>query len=211
MSRTQLGGSTDTIHIPGNLSVSGSKPAYARSELSQESLAEYVIPFTALRKWNDFAALLPATPLTDDLGIVTGTWATDSPSVQTEDLKAAGLTTSYFAFSFGIPPEYDSANDILIRAHAGMLTTVSDTTATIDFECFETDEKAGIGADLVTTAATTINSLTLADKDFVVTNSGIIPGDELIIRCAVAINDGATGTAVKGIIGKLSVLLDIRG
>jgi hypothetical protein len=190
-----------------------STAAIARSKLAQDALAKYTIQPTDLRVWDDLSSLLPATSATDDLGLADGTFGTDFPSVQTSDLKAAGATTRYARFMFALPPEYDAGQTIEIRAHAGMLTTVADVTATIDFECYQSDEEAGIvgPTDLVTTAATTINSVTLADIDFTLTPTTLVAGDILDIRMAIAINDAATGTAVIGIVGALKMQFDIRG
>lgn len=200
------------IKVGGDIRYTGLlKPDVPRSNLAQTSLAKYFIPWHAWRVWNALATNLPGTPLTDDLGLVGGTWATGSPSIQTEALEAAGATPSYARCQIALPPEYDEGQDVVLRFHAGMLTSVADTSATLDVVAYESDGEAGIGSDLVTTAATTINSLTLADKDFVVTASGLSPGDILDIRIHTAVNDGASGTAVKAIIGAAYLLCDIRG
>lgn len=185
--------------------------AIARSKLAQDALSKYVVPLHTLRVHDALATFLPTTSANDDLGLIPGTFGTSSPSIQTGDLKAAGATTRYGRFLFQLPPEYDNGESVSIRAHAGMLTTVSDGTATIDFECYASDKEVGVSADLVTTTATTINNLTLADKDFTVTAGSLVRGDWLDIRVAIAINDGSTPTAVIGCIGSLEVLLDIRG
>lgn len=68
-----------------------------------------------------------------------------------------------------------------------------------------------VGSDLVTTSATTINSLTAAAKEFAITPTGLVAGDELDVRVTIAITDGATATAVIGRIMKLYALLSVRG
>jgi hypothetical protein len=110
-----------------------------------------------------------------------------------------------------LPPEYDDGETVQIRVHGGMKTTVSDTTATVDVECYESDKERGISADLCTTSAQTINSLTFGDDDFTITATSLVSGDVLDIRITVAITDGATGTAVLGEIGSVELLCDIRG
>ncbi len=78
-------------------------------------------------------------------------------------------------------------------------------------ECYEIDKITGISADLITTAATTINSLTFTTKLFVVTPAALIAGDVLDVRIAVACNDAATGTAVTATIAAIDLLADIKG
>ena len=185
--------------------------AIARSKLAQTVLASYLVPWTAFRVWDAYHTVLPGTSATDDLALIGGTFATGSPSIQTSDLKGLGAITRYARFSIQLPPEYEDGETVVIRAHAGMLTTVADTSATIDFEVYESNSEAGISADLCATAATTINSLTLADKDFTITASGLSAGDWLDVRMTLVVNDGATGTVVQGIVGAVELLCDIKG
>lgn len=201
----------ESVIIKGNLTVQGTKPAYERTDLTQENNARFKIQPTEWRVWNAMQTVLPGTSASDDLGLYGGTFGTGSPSIQTYDLKNAGATTCYARCTFQLPYNYVAGQSVTIRAHAGMLTTVASATATIDFEVYRSDDEAGIGSDLCTTAATTINSLTLADKDFTITPASLLPGDTLDIRMAVAINDSATGTAVIGIVGSVEVLLDVKG
>jgi hypothetical protein len=157
------------------------------------------------------ATNLPATGGTDDLGFYTGTLGTDAPTIQTGDLKAAGSTTRYARTIVAVPPEYVAASSFSIVASAGMKTTVADTAATIDFECRLINSTGGVGSDLVTTSATSINSLTAADKTFSVTGTSVAVGDMLDIRMAILVNDAATGTAVIGAAWDVRVKFDIKG
>jgi len=183
----------------------------ARSEIALESNAVYALPLEQWRTWDAMATNLPGTPATDDLGLVTGTLGTDFPSLQTGDLKTAGATTRYAACTVTLPPEYEAGSTIKIRASAGMVTTISDGTATIDFECYPSDEDATASADIVSTSAASINSLTFANKDFTVTGTNRNPGDQFQIRVAIAVTDTASGTAVIGCAAKVSLLLSVRG
>ena len=93
-----------------------------------------------------------------------------------------------------------------------MTTTVSDTTATVDVQCYSADEDGAVaGGDLVTTAAQDINSLTKGNFDFVVTPTGLAAGDLLDIRITVAITDGASGVPITADITDLKMLLDVQG
>jgi hypothetical protein len=203
-----------SMSLPSNAVTNDSVSATAaitRSKLEQETLADYMVPWEAFKVWNAYQTPLPGTPLTDDLGLVGGTFGSASPSIQTEDLKAAGATTSYARFAVQLPPEYVDGETVVIRCHAGMLTTVADTSATLDVECYESNSEAGIGSDLCATSATSINSVTLADKDFTITASGLSAGDWLDVRLTVTVTDAATGTAVKALIGRVSLCCDIKG
>ena len=208
----------DATQFPGDISVpgviyarGGIQPPLARSTLLQESLAVYKIPLTQFRVWDALQTNLPGTSATDDLGLIGGTFATASPSIQTSDLKTAGATTRYARIEIPLPVEYVAGETVVLRFHAGMITTVADTSATLDVQCYESDSEVGISADLCATAATTINSLVLADIDFTITATSLAPGDMLDVRIAVAVNDAGGGTAVIACIGAAALLADIKG
>lgn len=202
---------TGDLYVAGNITRTGTGPSMARTDLTQENLARHPIPFVDWRVWDAMQTNLPGTGATDDLALVGGTFATASPTIQTGDLKAAGATTRYARCTFDVPHEYVAGETITIRAHAGMKTTVADTSATIDFQVYLSDDEEGISADLCTTAAQSMNSLTDADLDFQITATSVAPGDTLDIRMAITVTDAATGTAVIGQVGKVEVLLDVRG
>jgi len=200
------------VVIPGDLRVAGTiSPTRDRDEiLSQQVLAPFVIPWTDWRVWDAFATNLPATPATDDLGLVGGTFGTDPPSIQTGDLSAAGATSRYARAVIVLPAEYEAGQTVVLRFHAGMLTTISDGTATLDVVAYESDEELGLSADLCATAAQSINSLTFADIDFTITAATLAPGDVLDVRIVIAISDTVATTAVIGCIGAAKLLCDIR-
>ena len=211
---------TGTVQIDGQLTLNTASigndhlltaAAIARSKLAVDSLQQFGIDLNSLRTHDNLSALLPGTPATDDLGLVDGTFGTDAASIQTEDLDSAGLTTNRARFLFAIPAEYAAGQTLNLRLHAGMLTNIADATATVDVEVYKSDEEGAVGSDLCTTAATTINSLVLSDKDFTITPTGFSAGDLLDVRISTAVNDAATGAAVKAIIGAIKMLVDIQG
>lgn len=184
--------------------------AIARTKLAEDALQSFVVKMTDLRVWDAVQTNLPGTAASDDLAIIGGTWGSATPMIKTSDAKATTVTQRA-RVQIQLPPEYVAGGDVRIRLHAGMGTTVSDGTATVDVEAYESNKEGGLGSDLVTTSATTINSLTLADKDFTLTSAGLAPGDWLDVRITIAITDSATVTAVLGVIGHITLLCDIVG
>lgn len=180
-----------------------------RDDLKLESKT-YPLPLLDSRVWDAPMSLLPTTSANDDLGVTIGTWGTSAPTVRTSDLKAAGSTTRYSRHQFVLPPEYVAGESVVLRINAGMVTTVSDTSCTVDAVVYE-NSGASISADLCATNAQSMNSLTAANKDFTITATGLAPGDVLDIRVAVACNDGATGTAVIAAVNSVSLVLSVRG
>ena len=210
--------------IEGNLTVTGDLRVIGtarlpetygivRSDLVQESLTPFDLPPETWRVHDNMDALLPDPPAgADDLGIVSGTFGTGVPSTQTNDLKAAGATTQYARRMVQLPYNYVAGETVKIRLRGKMVTTVADTTATVDVQAYLSDNDGAVsGSDLVTTSATSINSLTGSDKDFTLTSTSLSPGDWLDVRIAIAVNDAATVTAVKGCIGRAQLLCDTQG
>lgn len=182
-----------------------------RSKLASNVL-KYNVPLEDLRIFDSATnAVLPNTAASDDLGLDLGVLGTNGLTIQTSDAKATTVTQKA-KFRIWLPAEYDAGQTLQIVAHAGMLTTVSDGTATIDFEAYAKDEADGThGSDLVTTAAQTINSLTLAAKAFSLDATGLANGDEISLLMTVAITDSATATAVLGFVAKLYMQMAVRG
>jgi len=196
--------------VQGNLEVTGDMPLIPVTRCVQRNLSEYAIPWEVWRVWDAFGTNLPATPATDDLGLVGGTFATSSPSIQTEDLKAAGSTNKYARASIVIPAYYEAGMTIQLVINAGMLTTIADTTCTLNVAAYKSDAAAGIGSNLYAGAAQDIRSLTLAEKTFALTPTTLVAGDVLDVRLHIIVNDAATATAVKAIIGEVVLQCDTR-
>ena len=191
-----------------------STAAIARTKLAQDTDQEFIIPFTELRVHDALTSLLPSSAGTDDLGLLSGTFGTDAPTVTAGDLKAAGSTTRYARFLFGMPAEYDDNETVKIRCKAGMETTVADTSCVLDVEAYLWSEDGtlnGSPTDLYTGATQSMNSLTSANLDYQLTSTSLVSGSIIDVRIAVICNDGATGTAVTPSIYNVSVLCDIRG
>ncbi len=153
--------------------------------------------------------LVPISP--DDLAFTSGAFGTGTPYITTGDVKNTTITR-YCRFMVQLPPEYVAGETIELRFSAGMLTTVASSVATIDCEAYKSNrDTTKTGSDLVSTAAQSINSLTFANKDFVVTSTSLSPGDWLDVRVTIAVTDSATATAVTAAIGAEELLLDIKG
>ncbi len=188
-----------------------SQAAIGVEKLAQRVLQEIPVALTNGRVHDAITSLLPASAASDDLGIDAGSFGTNCPELLAGDLKAAGATTRYARFQIPVPDHYQDGETIQLRLRCAMETTVADTTCTVDCEARKSDGAGSVSAELVTTAAATMNSLTPADVDFTIDASGVDPGDLLDVRIAVACNDAATGTAVTPVIYSVSLLCDTRG
>lgn len=201
------------FYATGNISCGGGILGVTRASLAQEALAAYVIRPGDWRTHDALHALLPGTPATDDLGIASGTFGTDFPYVWAGDQKNNGASNNRrAAVLLRLPPEYVAGQPVRLRFKAGMKTTVASVAATLDVEVYKNGQDLLVdGADLYSGAALTINSTTLADKDFELNASGLQPGDELLARVTIAVNDSGTLTAVDAVIADAALLLSIKG
>lgn len=185
--------------------------ALPRSKFQQDTNQEFPVDLTSLRVHDAIQTALPGTAAADDLALDGGTFGTEALHVTAGDLKAAGATTRYARFTVQIPAEYDDAETASIRVVAKMETTAADVSCTVDVEAYEIADDLTVGADLVTTAATTINSLTSANVDFALTTTGLVKGDRLDVRVAIACNDAATVGVVEPVMSAIKLLCDIKG
>jgi len=203
----------DDVRISGTLSLkeTGISAQTRASILKQDALAIFPVNMMNLRVWDAVQTNLPGTAATDDLALIGGTFGTSPPVVSAGDCKALGATSRYARFMVELPECYEAGETVTLSLSAGMVTTVASSSCTVDVECYKIDKITGIGSDLCTTAATTINSLVFAAKSFTITSSALTAGDVLDIRITIAVNDAATGTAVTPTIAGIDLLCDIKG
>lgn len=203
----------EDVRISGTLAIkeNGVSSQTRSSILKQDAAVPFPVLLTSLRVWDAFNTNLPGTAATDDLALVGGTFGTAPPVVSAGDVKALGATTRYARFQITLPECYDAGETVTLALYAGMVTTIADTSCTIDVQCYKIDKAAGIGSDLCSTAAMTMNSLVFAAKSFTITSTALSPGDTLDVRIAIASNDAATGTAVTPTIAAIDCLCDIKG
>ena len=180
-----------------------------RAKMAHIANAVFSIPLAACRVWNSWQPL-PATAGSDDLGAIAGTWATDVPHIESSDSGATSVT-QYLGFEYTLPDHYDDGQTITIRIPAKM-RVVSDTTATLDLECYLSDGEGAVsGGDLCATAAQDINNAAWDDYDFVITPTSRAAGDQLFFRVAVAIVDNSTADDhVTAWLGRIQPLIDVR-
>ena len=203
----------DDVRISGTLSIkeSGVSAQTRLTILKQDALAIFPVNMMDLRVWDAIQTNLPGTAAADDLALIGTTFGSTAPRVTAGDCKALGATSRYARFMVELPECYEAGETVTLSLSAGMVTTVASSSCTVDVECYKIDKITGIGSDLCTTSATTINSLVFAAKVFTITPSGLTAGDVLDVRLTIACNDAATGTAVTPTIAGIDLLCDIRG
>ena len=112
-------------------------------------------------------------------------------------------------FEFQLPHNYVDAGAITIRAGVDVTGSGALGTCTIDFEARLQDGLTGaVGSDLVSTAATAI-SATQANKDFVVTPTGLVAGDLLVVKMTTSV-DNTNSTAIQAQISRLEIRCEVK-
>ena len=162
------------------------------------------IDLTRMRVWDAMATNLPGTAAADDMALITGTLGTDAPTLQGVDFGGTS-TDEKCAFLFPLPANYSPGGAVTVRVRGGMVTSIADTTCTVDVECYKQDGDGAVGSDICTTAAQSIRSLTPANCDFTITPTGLVPGDILMIRLAFAGSDVANAAVLIPEIQKVEV------
>lgn len=205
-----------TIVIPAGSLTDQSLASTAQIDplkLRQRVLQRYPVGWDTFRVWDAWQSNPVGTAASDDLALLSGTMTAsgNAGKISAGDCKNLGATTRRVAFFFPIPANYDDGETIQFRVRAGMETTVASVSCTVDLEAFVLGSGQNVGADLITTNAQSINSLTPADFDFQVDAASVDPGQLLLVRLTIAVNDSATATAVTPSIYSVTLLADTRG
>lgn len=203
---------TGDLNVTGNITSTGTLSGnLARSSVVLENGSTFPILPHQWRVWDAYGTVL-GTAAADDLGLVSGTYGTQIPYIRTVDLNASGGPNNYRArFLFRLPREYEIGQALIIRVLAGMLTAVAATSATIDFEVYQhITDTGGVGADLVTTSATSINSLAFSTYDFGVTGTGLSTANALDIRVTIT-TTSATASSHFAAFTRCELLIPTRG
>lgn len=193
--------------VAGNVRLTGTvTPLKNKADVLANESKELVIPLTSWRVWDATATNLPETPAADDLGLVSGTFAAASPSLQTVDFGGTN-TTAYARAQITVPPDYVAGQSFTLRFHAACITTLADTTLTLDCAVYRSDEEIGISGDLAAAAvANNIKSLTAADIDFVITATAMNPGEILDVRVSINGVDSGNLGVMRGVIGATKIV-----
>jgi len=202
-----------SLTLPANAVVDASVAAGAgigRAKLALETKV-YVIPWESWKVFDAFQSPLPATSVLDDLGLYGGVHGTDVPLIKSYDVMAAGALAIKARCLFQLPPEYAAGGAVSLRVRA-KVDAVADGSATIDFAAFKGNREGLVtGADVVATAATSINSATFADKSFTITPTTLGPGDVLDVLMTLDSTDTAGVSPVIASLGEIALLLAVRG
>lgn len=165
-----------------------------RGSLMQEYFT-YPIKLSDLRVFDAFGTVLPATPGSDDLGLVGGTVGTHCILVKSTTASGTSITQKA-RFTAYLPAEYVSGGVVKLRVRA-KVEVAANVSNTVDLSAYETD--GTLSADLVTTSAQALTT-SFADYDFVVTSTSLVAGDELDVLLTFAADDtGATNACIVNI------------
>lgn len=196
------------VEITGALRVSGNFTGpINRSNLITDSTAVYELPLTDFRVHDAMQTNLPGSATSNDLGLTSGAYGTDVPTIRSEDLNAQGTYTAYARTSFTLPPEYLSGGTITLRMYAD----TQAGAASVDAQAYQASKTSFqiTGSDLVTTAATAVTT-TYASKDFVITPTSKVAGDTLDIRIAVIGTTSVTANTIVRI-SNIEMMLQVKG
>lgn len=190
----------------------------ARTELTQESYSSFRVPMEDLRVWDAYQThIVTAGSTDDDLGWSTGgTYGTDIPYVTAGDVKTVTKTRKA-RLKFMVPMNYVAGQAARFSFYCGMITTVADTSCTLDLSAY-LEGSGGLksGSDIVTTSATSINggpagTFAYVTFDLSVSSPTLSPGDWLDLLITIAAVDAASGSAVIPAISKIMFQAHSKG
>lgn len=105
---------------------------------------------------------------------------------------------------YRIPYNYLPGGTFSITVNHVLTGAGTNNGSTIDFSVYEQTDGA-VGADLVTTAAQAMQKTTYVESAFVITPTGLVPGDELNIKLSTSVIESA-GSALAATIDRLEVV-----
>lgn len=196
--------SGEDIDVGDFLSVEGSGSGLFIESASGQ-VQVHGIPVTKAKIWDALATDSPAAATADDMGLVTGTPGTDAPTLQGVDFGGTA-TDEKVGFELILPETYRAGAPVTIRALAAILTTLADVGLTLDCEVWKDLGTGLVSADLQTIAAIDINFLAPVTCDFVVTPTGFVAGDKLLVVFTLAGSDSGNLGVMAGVINKLDLL-----
>lgn len=199
------------VVIAGTLEVSGGVTApIDRGNLILETAQVHLIPITHFRRWDAFESLLPGGGVADDLGVIQGAFGTFVPILRTLDLNALGAFQAYARALVTLPRDYIAGQPIQINVFGGMVNAVASVSASVDFAAYKSAGFNIAGADLVNTAAQSINSLSTADFPFDLITASLSPGDTIDLRVEV-VGNSVTAVSHFAFVNNIELLYSARG
>jgi len=185
-------------------------PALTRAVAVPETSQSLCVPVTVPR--HDDGTVISGAAAAGKFGLTLGGFGAGGAMLEGE--AASGNTkTSTLHFRWAVPQNFDTAaaTRALALAINCRVSVVANTAATIDAEVYKSNGQGGqTGGDLVTTAATNINSATWAEVSFTVNPGSLTPGDELDVFVRAVVNDSGAANSAKAQIGGLRMVATTR-
>jgi len=126
------------------------------------------------RTWDAVITNLPSTASNDDMGLVTGTFLTDAPTLNaTEATPTNGIYKA--AFEYVVPQEYKAGTNLTLDI--AVTETAAGDTVTLDAEVANLTDDAA--ADICATDAQ--DAVGGGTESFTITGTDVEPGDVLFI------------------------------
>ena len=177
--------------------------AIVRTKLATDALSPFEIP---IRNWmaEDGAVL----GIAEEAGTFFVQDGTNQMYLQGEESNNE-TEVSVMKTSLTLPYNYVASGLVSLRLTVDVTGAGTLGTCTVDASVREQDNDGAIGSDLVTTSAIAVTADS-GNKDFVITDSGLVAGDILSIVATMSIQETAS-TAIRGIVTKTQMLCDVRG
>ena len=181
----------------------------SRASLVEDALAAYGIPISRLAGPTGIPLVASETAGTFNVSLSSHVWKAQAEITDNE------TEVSVVHFQFVLPVEYVAGGDISVSLRCAIIKTGSptDNGSTIDVAVYKQADGA-VGSDLsTTTSAATFAALdTWYTKTFVITPTGLVPGDILNVEITSSIIDSEAGAGTMRLnMDPPKVLLDVKG
>lgn len=209
-STVEINASTLRVKAAGITDNELAEDAVLRANIAENALEPHYLPVSSFRGADGAPLAITETAGDFFLNIGTNQMLIDGEATINETEVSVGF------FDFTLPPAYVADGDVKVRLVAGLIDGGSNEigTCTIDVEAYLQAADGTIGSDLCATAAQPIQAAAAAIApaaiDFVVTSTGFVAGDHIIVKVTSSVVEtaGNGGAALNSRITKFGFLCD---
>ena len=166
-----------------------------------------VVNWRDFASWSSFPSSLPSsvTKSTDDANdftIVGGTFGTETPCLETDDVSGVGSVKYLSLFYASLPHSYVSGSDITLCMSCGMKSAGASEGASVSMNAFRSNGESGhlaFGKDGVGGESEFVNNARVRTVKQVIDETNVAPGTQLlgVVRAFISDEMSSGGSDVR--------------
>ena len=180
----------------------------ARSDIIQDSAQVYGIELCNLK--NNDGSTLSAAAAAGVFGITSAGFGTGT-TVVVGEAASGNSKTDTCMFLFTLPVEYVAAGAVVLSLDCRESVGPATVATTFSCEAYKSDGRGAVGANIAGVPSSTDITASWATITSAITASGLSAGDILAVFMRIVTNDGGGAVGTVAQIGKVRLLLAVKG